>query len=424
MADFIISAEQSLFTTALGLPAPWEVTEVRFDPKGGRIDFDVAFAPGSRFACPVCGAEAQAVHDTRARSWRHLQFFQFEAYLHASIPRVQCQECGKTTQVPVPWARKGSGFTQFFEALVVALCQAMPVNTVAGHLNLGDDAVWRIVKHYVSMARAREDFSDVNAVGIDETASRRGQNYISVFHDLKAGRLLFACPGRDHETVAAFAADLEAHRGRADAVTAACIDMSKAYIRGVGKHLPKAAITFDVFHVIALANKAVDEVRREEVRREPVLRRSRWTWLKDCHRWSLKQINQYHHLSRTRLKTARAWRLKEALRDIFATADSSAQASEQFERWYSWARRSRIEQMKTLAASLRAHLPGILNGFDSRLSNGRVEGINSLIQAAKARARGYRTPDSLIAIAYLIAGKLTHLPASPYQTKCRPQLAT
>lgn len=411
-----MSVEHGLFTSALGLTAPWEVKDVRFAPESGRIDFDVGFAPGRRFACPACGAEAQAVHDTRERSWRHLHFFQFEAYIHAHLPRVRCSQCGKTTQVPVPWARPGSGFTQLFEALALTLCQAMPVQKVAQHLGVGDDALWRMLRHYVDTARAQEDFSAVTAVGIDETAARRSQDYITVFHDLEARRLLFACPGRDQGTVGRFVEDLKAHGGRPEAVRAACMDMSKAYIAGVSKHLPATPITFDVFHIIALANDAMEAVRREEARNEPDLRRTRWTWLKDKHRWSERQINQYANLSRRGLKVARAWRLKETLRELFATAPNSAEAQARFARWYSWARRSRLAPMKRLAATLRAHLPGILNGFDSRLTNGAVEGINSLLQAAKARARGYRTHGNFIAVAYLIAGKLTHLPASPYNT--------
>ena len=94
--------EHRLFTAALGLDAPWEVSDVRFDAAAGRIDFDVTFPAGTRFCCPSCGAAGQGVHDTRERSWRHLHFFQYQAFIHARLPRVRCHECGKTTQVPVP----------------------------------------------------------------------------------------------------------------------------------------------------------------------------------------------------------------------------------------------------------------------------------------------------------------------------------
>ena len=414
------SSEQSLFTAALGLQAPWKVVSTDFDPAAKRIDLEVDFERGARFACPGCGAAGQPVHDSRRRSWQHLHFFEHRAYIHASVPRVRCGGCGKTTQVPVPWAREGSGFTQLFEALVVTLCAQMPVQAVARHLCVGDDAVWRVLHHYVDTARAQEDFSEVTAVGIDETAARRGQNYISVFHDLGAHRrVLFACPGHDQNTVACFVDDLAAHGGDANRIEAACIDMSKAYIAGVGKYLPNAEITFDGFHVIQLANTAVDEVRRAEVREKPVLKHTRWVWLKDGWRWTRRQLDTFHTLSRTQLKTARAWRLKNALRELYAQAPSREVAEAELTRWYSWARRCRLEPFKRLALTIKAHWNGILNAFDSRLNNGGVEATNGLIQAAKARARGYRTARALITMTYLIGARLTRLPASPYTTTSR-----
>jgi len=409
--------ETSLFTMALGLQAPWSVTDVRFDAKLKEIHFEVRFKAGSRFACPCCGAADQPVHDTRSRSWEHLRFFEHKAFIHAQVPRVACSQCGKTGQVPVPWARSGSGFSQLFDAFVIALAREMPVKTIADLLEVGDDRIWRVLDHYVPAARELEDFSDVTAVGIDETAARRGHNYITLFHDLEAGRLLFACEGHDAGTVKTFAEDLRAHSGNPDAITAACIDMSRAYIAGVGRHLPNAAITFDRFHVIQLVNAALEEVRRAEVRAEPALKHSRWMWLKDKHSWTKRQIAQHHDLSRMHLKTGRAFRMKEALRDIFAAATTRAEAEERLTGWFRWARRSKLAPFKKLALTLKTHWDGILNSFDSALSNGSVEAINGLIQAAKARARGYRRPRNLILMAYLIAGKLSHLMASPYRTR-------
>lgn len=174
----------SLFSAALGLAAPWQVVDVRFDPTAGRIDFEVAFTPGTRFTCPHCGAEHQPVHDTQEREWRHLNFFQFEAYIHAKVPRVRCEACAKTTQIAVPWARANSGFTQLMEALIVTLCQAMPIRQVAQLLGVGDMRLWRTLDYYVASARAQEDFSAVAAVGLDETAARRGHHYLSLCHVL------------------------------------------------------------------------------------------------------------------------------------------------------------------------------------------------------------------------------------------------
>ena len=157
----------------------------------------------------------------------------------------------------------------------------------------------------------------MSAVGLDETAARRGQHYISLFHDLKGKRLLFCLRGSRPEHRGGLR-HLRTHGGDPQAIEHVCIDMSAASLAGVAKHLPQATGSFDVFHVIKLANEAVDAVRREEVKTEPALRGTRWTWLKDAHDWTLDQLNDFHWLSRARLKTARAWRLKEALRDIYA----------------------------------------------------------------------------------------------------------
>jgi transposase len=406
----------SLFSAALGLQAPWHVVDVRFDQGQGRLDLQVGFQRGTRFSCPHCGAAEQGVHDTLERRWRHLNFFQYQAYLQAKVPRVRCSACGKTSQVAVPWARAGSGFTLLMEALLVTLCQAMPVRQVAQLLAVSDMRVWRTLDHYVDQARAQEDFSAVSCIGLDETAARRGHDYISLFHDLDAGRLLFACEGRKAEVVDAFAEDLEAHGGCAENIQAVCVDMSASYRAGVETHLPWAEITFDEFHVIQLVNQAVDTVRRQEVKSNAALKRSRYLWLKDKHAWSDRQILQFDDLKRLNLKTHRAFQIKEALRAIFRTAADRQAAEPLLTRWYSWARRCRIEPIKQVAKSLKNHWDGILNAFDSKLTNGRVEAANGQIQAAKAKARGYGTTRHLITIAYLIAGNLTHLPASPFKS--------
>ena len=409
---------EALFTAALGLQSPWKVADIQFDEAAKRIDFDVIYASGSRFDCPACGAGAQGVHDTRKRSWQHLHFFEHRAFIHADVPRVRCGQCRKTTQVKVPWARPGSGFSQLFEALVVALSSHMPANTVARFLGIGDDSVWRILHHYVDEARDQEDHSAVTAVGIDETAARRGHDYITLVHDLHARKVLFACPGRDKSAIAAFVEDLRAHGGDPDRVTAACIDMSKAYIAGVTESLPQAAITFDRFHVAQLANKAVDAVRRQEVRWQPLLRRTRWLWLKDPVKLTPKEQRRFRSLSAQNMDTARAWKLKQTLADVLASGNDRATASGLLDKWYSWARRCRLQPFKDLALTIREHRDGILNARDSKLSNGVVEGMNGLIQAAKARARGYRTHRNLITMSYLIGARLKALPANPYDTRC------
>jgi hypothetical protein len=214
---------EALFTSALGLQPPWGVEGVKLDVPAKRIDFEVN-CKGALLTCPACGAGAQPVHDRLRRAWRHLDFFQFEAWLHADVPRVACADCGKTTQLAVPWARAGSGFTAAFEALALALCRELPVRQAAALLRCRDKQLWRRIEFYVEQARALESFKGVQLVGIDETRLHKGQSYITVVHDLHAKRLLFACEGRDHQSVVDFAADLKAHGGDPAEVRHVCMD--------------------------------------------------------------------------------------------------------------------------------------------------------------------------------------------------------
>ncbi len=232
----------SLFEVALGLARPWQIEKIEFDPEGRRLDLHLGFPRGSRFACPECGREGCPVHDTTTKEWRHLNFFQHEAYLHAEVPRVRCDEHG-VRQVGVPWAREGSGFTLLFEALAMALMREMPVRAAAKILGEHDTRLWRVLMHYVGAARAEQDHSQVGRVGVDETSHRRGHSYVSLFADLERSQVLFATPGRESRTVECFKADLEAHGGKAEQIAEFSLDMSPAFRKGIETSFPTAGMT-------------------------------------------------------------------------------------------------------------------------------------------------------------------------------------
>jgi transposase len=212
----------------LGLQATCSVQKVALDTSRRRIDFDLS-CNASRLPYQHCAAPAQGVHDLLTLEWRHLDFFQFVAWLHAEVPRIVCSTCGKASQIDVPLAREGSGFTALFEALALWLCQELPVRQAAALLRCSDKQLWRRIEHYVSAARKLEEMSQVSIVGIDETSLRKGQNYITVVYDLDLKRLLYSCEGRDHRTVVDFADDLKAHGGAPAQIKDVCQEMSAAY---------------------------------------------------------------------------------------------------------------------------------------------------------------------------------------------------
>jgi transposase len=402
--------DTSLLQLALGLVPPWTVTSSTFDAAAHRLDIHIDFTIGSRFTCPSCGAANCPVHDTEPMTWRHLDFFQHQASLHARVPRVRCTKCG-VKKVSVPWAREGGGFTLLFEALIMALVSAMPVNAVARLVGEHDTRLWRVIHHYVERARARTDLSSLTRVAIDETAARRGHHYITLFVDIDQARVVFATEGKDAETIAAFADDLTVRGGDPDAVAEVCIDMSPGFIKGTADSLPKAAITFDKFHAVKIINDAVDQVRRTERKVHALLAGTRYLWLRNPDNLSERQRGIFDDLPLRHLKTARAYRIRLAFQEFY-DQPSTAAGTAFLKRWYFWATHSRLPPIIDAAHTVKRHWDGILRWFHSKIANGLIEGINSLVQAAKAKARGYRSIRNLTAIVYLLAGKLDINPAA------------
>jgi transposase len=401
--------DTALLQMALGLPPPWTVTRADFDAEARRLDIQIDFAPGSRFTCPVCGVEDCPAYDTVRKTWRHLSFFQHQAYLTARVPRIRCGTCGIKT-VNVPWARPDSGFTLLFKAMLMTMIPAMPVAAVARMVGEHDTRLWRVVHHYVDQGLARADASGVTRIAIDETAARRGHDYITLFVDIDQARVLFATEGKDADTVATFADDLTAHGGNPGAVEEVCIDMSPAFIKGVVENLPNAAITFDKFHAVKIVNDAVDQVRRAEQKQQSLLRGTRYIWLRNPATLSDRQKLTLDSLPTRHLKTARAYQIRLAFQDLYDQPSDAA--GTYLKKWYFWATHSRLEPVIDAAHTVKRHWDGILRWFDSKIANGLIEGINSLVQAAKSKARGYRSIRNLKAMVHLLAGKLDlRLPA-------------
>ncbi|MCX7271645.1 MAG: ISL3 family transposase [Burkholderiales bacterium] len=412
----------AMFGAALGLAQPWQVVSVTFDQDAGRLDLGLDFPRAARFACPEpgCAETACAVHDTVEKTWRHLDFFEHQAYLAARVPRVRCPQHG-VHLVTVPWARPGSGFTLLFEVAMLTYAKQMPIAPLAKMAREHDTRIWRVIEHHVGTARAGMDFSEVTEVGMDETSARRGQDYVSIFMDLTERRVMFATGGRDATTVAAFAADLSAHGGDpATQIQRVCCDMSPAFIKGINTHLSSPAeedadaaaghrprIVFDRYHVVAKANEAVDTVRRAEAHTRPELKRSRYAWLKNDANLTVKQREQLTWLTRPsmQLKTTRAARWRDDFNGFY-DQPTPGDAEAYLRRWCYGAKRSRLDPIKDFVRLVEAHWDGIIAWQQSRLSNGLLEGTNSLIQAAKRRARGYRNKAKMITIIYLIAGRL------------------
>lgn len=405
--------QEGLFARALGVSEPWLVSGVEFDEGERRLTIRLDFRRGARF--PHEGHDGvHPVHDTRIKRYRHLNFFQHECLLEARVPRVKLPD-GRVALVAPPWAGKLSGFTLLFEALILALCREMTFAAVARLTGASWHQVRAICACYVELALEREDLSQLRHVAIDETSRARGQNYVTAVADSERRRLVFLAEGRKSGVVKEFADYLEERGGDPASISRATIDMSAAFIKGVGEHLPSAELTHDKFHVLALASNAVDETRRLEQRLDPSLKGLRWTLLKNRDSLTLNQRADLDALVAkvASKRTARAWLYRDQLREILNRKQINV-VMRMLNQWCTNVNRSKVEPMKAVARTIRKHLEGIAAWARTRQTNGFLEAMNGLFQAAKRKARGYKRFDTIRIAFFLVAGKLDFHKINPH----------
>jgi transposase len=407
---------KDVLALGLGIAPPWRLVGQRLDTDKRPNELHIALATdrGARFPCPDCGKPCKA-HDFAEFIWRHLNFFQHHCTITVKVPRTDCPDHG-VKRIQVPWAREGSRFTLLFEQAAMLLAREMPVLAAARIIGITDQRLWRIIEHYVGQAVARFDLTRLKAIGLDETASKRGHNYVTVFIDLDRTQkpVVFVTPGKGKQCVARFADFLVAHGGETGCIVEVVCDMSPAFLAAIGETFDHANVTVDWFHVVQLFTKAVDDVRKAEAKHNTMPKALRWAVLKAANgKLTTKQAAALAELEATDLFTATAWRIKEKLRWI-RNADSVRAA-----RWRitSFIRHARqciageavLEPVRKALETFEKHLQRILQRWSSTHSNARMEGLNGLFQAARARARGYRNTATFITMIYLIAAPLGNL---------------
>jgi len=400
---------QQLFELALSIQDPWYIKDIKFSAENKRLDIHIDFRKGAIFHYESVDENIKGdfkVYDTVDKQWRHLNFFEHECYLHARVPRLDITNTIKR-QVTPPWSGLGNGFTLLFEALILQLASHMPVHTVSRIVSESDYKIWSLIERYVGLALAGNDYSDLKAVGMDETSQRKGHDYITLFVDLLKRRTVFIAEGNDQKTVESFTDDLKAHRGDPQAVTDVSCDMWPAFIKGVKDHLPNAQITFDRFHIMKIINTAVDTVRKQEVQKQVTLKGTKYIFLKNERNLTSAQRQKRLELSMSQLnlKSIKALHIRENFQEIYKMPTTELFES-MLKRWYFWATHSRIQPMIEAARTIKAHWEGVVQWKRSHIDNGLLEGLNSLIQAAKAKARGFSTFRYFRIVAFLITGRL------------------
>lgn len=391
-----------IFQLALQLAKPWYVSDVRFKQVASgkqELHIEIGFERGFEFE------PESKVHDTQRRTWRHLNFFQHECYLHCKVPRIKSLE-GKVKTVEVPWSRKGSGFTLLFEAFSMALIEReMPVNKVADLINEYPQRIWNIFNYWIQIAYQADDQSTVTQLGIDETSVRKGHDYVTVAADLATRRVIHVTPGKDQHTIEQIKDHLKVKGVEPEAITDACIDMSTGFIAGMLEYFPDTAVTFDKFHVVKLLNEAMDDVRKREAKGHALLKGHKYTLLKATHKLSAQQKQDREELIELLPTIGKAYRLKTLFHD-FWDFNHKEDGAAFLAYWCDLTEEEGIQPFKKFVRTIKSHWSGVINYIESQIANGIMEGINSKIQLAKRRARGYRNITNFINMIYFVAAKL------------------
>ena len=400
---------KDIFTLALGLQEPWHVAKVSFVATEGsskELHLWLEFSKGAKFS--INGSPRQTAYDTIDKTWRHLNFFQYRCYLHAKVPRIRTGE-HSIEMVEVPWARPESGFTMLFEALVMLLSeQEMPMNGISKILFESAPRLWRVFCYWVKKGVKKIDMSAVKRIGVDETSKRKGHNYVTHFVDLDTRKTIFVTEGKDASTFDRFRNELLQRGGKVGNIEAVSMDMSPAFIAGATKNFPNAGIIFDKFHIFKALNEALDQVRKMEHNDTKLLKGHRFTLLYSHKNLSEKQKSELDTLLMTYPTIGKAYGFRESFYDIFDTKMPLENTpKEHLERWCKLVIESKIEPMVRFAYMVKSHLFGIETLLkDRKTNNGILEGLNSLIQLAKKRARGYANIENFMHMIYFVTGGL------------------
>lgn len=397
----------TMFTQSIGVEEPWYIDRAEFKEETNEVHVYVRARETSKYECPECGTLCTRYdNEDKERVWRHGDVVFFPCYVHCRRPRVQCPKHGVHVVTP-PWARAKSRFTLLFESYAMLLMRDMPVEKVRKILRCSHTALTGMLRYWVEKAVAEETLADVKVLCVDETSHRRGQRYVTVVLDGEARRVIDVEEGRDAAAVERFSYKLEQKGGDSNRITCMVSDMSAAYRKAREQCFPEATAVVDKFHVKKLLLDGVEAVRRAEqgVRAGKRGGSGQRLVMIPTAKLTQQQAEAIEALSKRYPKTGRAYRMVAALDEVYASR-TAEEAANNLKKLISWLRRSRLEPMKKAGATLKERSKEILAYFLFRYTNAIAEGLNSMIQAAKRKARGFKTFRGFACMIYLVCGKL------------------
>jgi transposase len=379
------------FTKLLRLKRPWKVERVSISLEEKEIDVWLEHRRRAEFACPECRAPLPIYDHVATRRWRHLDHGECRTWLHTRIPRVCCLEHG-VRQAAVPWALPGSRFTLPFERHAIDVLLETDVLGGARLLHLSWDEAWHLMERAVERGQHRKKRRVIPYLGVDEKAVARRHQYVTLVCDLKRGTVEYLAENREKTSLDAYYASLS--KRQLAGIQAVAMDMWEPYIASTRSYVPNGErkIVFDRFHIMKHMNEAVDAVRKQENRLLmeediDVLKGTKFLWLFAQENVPEKMVERFEFVRELNLKTARAWAIKEALRELWSYR-RKGWAEVYWKQWYFWATHCRLKPVTKVARMIHNHLDNVLTYFDHRITNAVSEGLNSKIQTVKKTPTG------------------------------------
>ena len=425
----------TLWRGLLGVDKQTVVEDVEYGEDGEVLVAHVRPRKGVRGRCGRCGRRSPWFDRGEGRRrWRALDLGTVRVWLEADAPRVNCREDGPTV-IAVPWARHNAGHAYRFDQQVAWLATQCSKTAVVELMRIAWRTVGAILTRvWDDTAAGIDPFARLCRIGIDEISYKRNHKYLTVIVDHDTGRLVWAAPGRDKDTLRTFFDALEASgAGRCARISHVSADGADWIESVVTERCPKAIICADPFHIVKWAIDALDEVRRQawrdarkaghtigygsqDGRKRRIssgpargLVRARYALWKNPDNLTDNQRAKLDWIAKTNPDLHRAYLLKEGLRTVFGLP--YPEAVDALDYWISWARRSRLEPFVQLQRRIVHHREPILAAIEHRLSNARIESVNTKIRLITRIAFGFASADALIALAMLnLGGHPTTLP--------------
>jgi transposase len=359
------------FEALLPLSYPFSVDRIEKDEAMQEVHLYLEIAKDYRPSADY------TIHSYYDRSWEHLKLFQYRSFLHCRLPVFQHKKSGKTQAMEVEFSRQHSRFTLLFEQEVMRLMKIYTCfTTVAKQLKIYPQRVESIYHHYTTTAYQAHTTRVCERVGIDETSTKKGHDYITIFADMDENKVIAIEDGRGADTIEAF---FEQHPNPA-VIKELSMDMSPAFIKGAQQNLPWADITFDKWHVYKLFQRHIDELSRK------------------THGHKNPSVGAYIQLLFDYLQqfyNQKRW--EEAMAQLTFIADFVEE----------------LAGKNSLSKSIRKHSEGLANYIRSGLTNGALEGINSKVQTIKRIAKGFRYTENFKKLILFSFGSIkTSLPSN------------